>query len=1845
MTISSLARIAVTTLVIATTVTADSPAANNAWNLKFSDPSRGGRFLGIQYGDWVPITQAKALVEDVANRFTGQDTLAAPAPVAQEDQADERADRGDVIYINTPPKQHRGFTQYRNNQNQRQPPSARRQDNPKSIRFPNQAPRNYQYPKKQNQKHDGNRRNRKLPSPKTQVNHIQQNQFRGKPVNQQNRPLPQATQTNFNENARPAFGFVPSLNPLPSLNPFKFFEQPEPKRPATFTTPRAQQQLTYNPQEQSYLESLNAIQTIPAPDLSKYGPGPPIIELDSGADGEIILGRPYHVQDDHDHLASFVSLDFDGFTPGDRDDKKPKKQQEKEKLSILVGGKSKINPRDQSDLVNFLNNDKENTEAFVFSSDKKAPKGFSKIDLPFMDPTKHKGLLPKAFIAPKGIPIPNGYKGKPLPQKPEIKEDTTTEKVLIVRTTSATNVQKEEEKVNPISLFDRRPTPFLRTNKAIVKPKKPVTEKPSTTISSILSNSLRYKLQNKNRPSLTQFYLKNKKKAERQEDKYNRPEKKSFYRKPDNIEKIYVNSKIEETRKEIKEAKKTADSTVSPSTTYFLPTEHKKSSTFRLVNDSLGVASTTTSNLVDEKDDTTVSKTSTVVEKEDLEPTTFVDIFSAGDADNDPISIVYEPSYDYAQSTFEQAQAEQESTSFAPTVVVTSTDAVTTTTTTTTTKPTTTTTFKQTTTTTTTTSTTTTSTTTTTTTSVSTSTTTTTTVEETTTQEKSTSTSSEAQPTLASTSSSTESVTKGSRTTQDPFVKLETLRKQKVKIVKAKVPSYQEDLLTADDIDEFDSGSTESPVFNFASPFRNRLRPRKYKGIGNQETDFGKRIRLKKRPGAFWAKRFGQGSLGSIGSIEPTVRPGLFKVRQRLSPSTSTSTEADSINGQEEVKIEDYKRKYRPFFEGIYSKLTKGKDGSEGGRRYGIPRRRSTTATPPITVDAEIFEVHPKTRLRITTRSPAKQKQALETAVPTTANVARESSTYDDGDYYTYQDDYLYEPTTSEAPEAKEEYTTTPYEEVSYITTFDEHNPPLEYQEYVPTPHLHKEYDPFGVKVDARSTEPSTVSTTQQSTSTTAQSTTITNEILSTSSDVHETADKHSTTTVDPFDVHTELPETSEQLNEYNDIDVDSEYKSGVKEIDLDIGNEIVDQVFEESQQIETTWNGVRVRPEEHTVSSGRLSSYEKSFDTSKYGTDKDYKKEDLVPIVNEHGKQVTEKDLKKSEDVEVDGYAGWQASVQPLRPYYEINRSEGNSPIVRIEELEITEPKDYSSEQDIIYDITKESFDEETERDTFSIPVSVAFNVPETTNAPTTTIVLETTGTTTTIRTSTTSLEESTTEEQTPSTTEQVTTTTTTSTTTERSSPSTTYSRFYSLIQRNRKNILSTTTRRTYGEIYLGTTAEPKKKDVTQTTTAPVESTSEDVGPTEKSYETAGAHKIPTNLWSSFEKSRDDLPSETTTESADDDEIEPVPVPEEIPSVTEVIDEDITVDLEPEENNTEGFNVASIMSYSTPDQNSNASAFPVEIVEINDLPKPSEHESEVLVIEEYDESSEKVPKAFNFNLPNAQSVDNENVQIQSFGVEQVIPLRKPDGKYKKKTETKTKKREEWIKNWVQRKFNKPKFPRAPLLPLAPASNVQFESTVQTTTVEPEEEPSIEPEVEHSEPNEPLHSLFAPTVPPKITVEVSNQRLDFERNILGVVSTNKNLLEPTLQPTKNRLNVEYDGIARDGPKSKSLFSENDLKSSLIEKYSSARHKVKNSLFHKADTFTRGKDVSTKYNVGVPRGAKTDTFRNYGGGKLSQAEFERNILGVSTATEISVKSMICVKGRCFNADDMGKLLPQ
>lgn len=181
---------------------------------------------------------------------------------------------------------------------------------------------------------------------------------------------------------------------------------------------------------------------------------------------------------------------------------------------------------------------------------------------------------------------------------------------------------------------------------------------------------------------------------------------------------------------------------------------------------------------------------------------------------------------------------------------------------------------------------------------------------------------------------------------------------------------------------------------------------------------------------------------------------------------------------------------------------------------------------------------------------------------------------------------------------------------------------------------------------------------------------------------------------------------------------------------------------------------------------------------------------------------------------------------------------------------------------------------------------------------------------------------------------------------------------------------------------------------------------------------------------------------------------------------------------------------------------------------------------------------------------------------------------------------------------------------------------------MQTTTEEQEKDESIPAD---SAQNEPQHSLLVPTIPPKITSDVLN---------LAKIGS----AEPTVQPTQpnSRFNVNLDVTVRDGSIETPLPDLSDLKSSLLEKYAGSRHKnknkKKNSLFKKKETKSR-----PVFSSSVIRGADTDLFRSYGGKSLSQSDFERQILGVSTATEISVRSMICVKGRCFNANDMGKLL--
>ena len=113
-------------------------------------------------------------------------------------------------------------------------------------------------------------------------------------------------------------------------------------------------------------------------------------------------------------------------------------------------------------------------------------------------------------------------------------------------------------------------------------------------------------------------------------------------------------------------------------------------------------------------------------------------------------------------------------------------------------------------------------------------------------------------------------------------------------------------------------------------------------------------------------------------------------------------------------------------------------------------------------------------------------------------------------------------------------------------------------------------------------------------------------------------------------------------------------------------------------------------------------------------------------------------------------------------------------------------------------------------------------------------------------------------------------------------------------------------------------------------------------------------------------------------------------------------------------------------------------------------------------------------------------------------------------------------------------------------------------------------------------------------------------------------------------------------------------NNNSKKGSLYDKYNSTNRKKVNSLFLKkdqqqqrlkeqklAEQQQQGPLLPGFYPAAAILGANPERIRSYGGRQLSQSDFERKILGVSTATEISVKSVICVKGQCFNADE-GKL---
>jgi len=578
------------------------------------------------------------------------------------------------------------------------------------------------------------------------------------------------------------------------------------------------------------------------------------------------------------------------------------------------------------------------------------------------------------------------------------------------------------------------------------------------------------------------------------------------------------------------------------------------------------------------------------------------------------------------------------------------------------------------------------------------------------------------------------------------------------------------------------------------------------------------------------------------------------------------------------------------------------------------------------------------------------------------------------------------------------------------------------------------------------------------------------------------------------------------------------------------------------------------------------------------------------------------------------------------------------------VEEVPITEPKDYT-EPDVFYDINKEGFEDTADaKEVYSFPVSAKLNLPEvtSTSAPLLTstllpVLLEDTVTTVAAALQTSTLP--------PVLSEDTVTTEAVQTTQNVLLHQTDFA----TATVNNNALLSTAADMTVGEQSWTTTAYVQPSISTATTASAVVTTNllqtqfqdstnridhEDaevylgVGQAQpdplKSATTSdasgfevihigkpttdpseeplnnSAHKIPNSLWTAFEHSRE---HEDETAS---------------PAVS-TNPQEATEDTE-EAGTEDGLNLAGLMSFMTPHHEEEEHVVHPTIIDIEDLPKPDEHTSEVLLIEElsgYEEDNEteagghKLPKAFDFGLPDVQGVESGDVQIHAFGLEQPSPLRNAEGGAKK--------REEWVKNWVARKYSKPKFPRGPV-PILSASQPD-------TTDAPAELFSEVIDINSKSPNGFFSAAFAPTIPPLF------------------------LADPTL-------------AANNAASSPAANVNVDFKSSLLEKYS--RNKIKNSLFHNkaaenagapglgsSNNSSRGSETAVPAVVavnrpspvvgGVPLGANTGIHRSYGGKQLSQADFESQILGVSSATEISVRSMICVKGRCFNGDDMSKLI--
>ena len=1404
---------------------------------------------------------------------------------------------------------------------------------------------------------------------------------------------------------------------------------------------------------------------------------------DHHGEGDIIVGQRRPEVDDH--LSGFYSVDFDDFATGDAKPKKPLNEEVLEKspkkLSVHVSGLRGDDARELAQL--FKDGRVDGNKAYISRPEDEIPSGFNKITLPFLDPSQadqFRENLPPVFIAPVGYKVPAGYKGHPLPFDPASVDRLTPSKVVHSTDGSAS--------VNDIDGTTKTKNPFLANRNKPAPKRTSTTQAPVTDLVEDLqateedktdaqtsSSSLFDTAQNpssivlnklklaRNRPSLTTFYNKT------------RSQQSAFPIVEDEPDTANVNNNNKKRKRVLT---KVVRKPYNPETTTPPPVASTdyKTTVVRIVNplaedeqvefQTRANPSITTSQ--PEQEETTESHVWTTIRPDEPEPEVEVTTDQATVA-------VDEVKADASAEPSDQVQTFVATTTV-PTTYAQETSTATTTSTTTTT--------------------------------VTTATTTTTTV----------STVNAYEPTPANHENRLDRFrNKNRKQAHKIFASFPANEGEEVKASEEEVATS-----SAASVGTAGTTSTDRPY----GLIRNRLNLRKYGFNTNNPTNsfeansaanvFGQRIRARKRPTP-WTPGYDEEDY-PVGATPETTQ------------SSSTTKKS---------KAEQYKKKFRPFFDQLYDQLTSGNDKQhdeeeeeegeevdEDGEPVRGWARRSTTTPNPFTINAEIYEVHPDSRERITT---TKATTTTTTFLPPTTTLAEQDHDYEAGSRVDDQaeDDVVYVDTNNPAPLEYVEFK---------LKNFDTTE--------VPLPQFDIAFKPSQVEHGAN---------------------------------LEQIDLQIQDETWNAISVPPEIPASAEPQPDEND-----------QEVIATLFSEVMQHNHAPEQPVDNVEKFIHFQPlpeEPKPVTPSRLHDYEKNIQPQLQHWADDHFEQgpNRKPILNEHSQQhmhASEGDFIPFQPRDPEG----------LRPaYVEIKRKP-------VHHHDLEDDEDIHNVIDQAYQLEE-----------VQAPAADVQHHKEVSDQG--------------IATTESSAEEGVTSED--GTTQTIFVT----------RPTTTVSEVTEHVEEDDENE-KVTTERPLDEAHEEIEIEPLPEGEAPSQEDHETSTQQDYFEvtTFRPKVTGGffenfnlgnilGYILPTTTTTTTTTTSTPppttVPEETTSDNVEttvrpQDEAELV-VDDEVVKKAEIAVEHVAIDGQEEEEDhrvvpvdddvEEEFNAATETTVGLIDTT------PEVVAQTTNLDE--EQEPEVEVKTEADDSTvDEVttqepsvselppirsgrPKAIAQPGDEEVSLGNELLHVSDSDAIKTSNI--------SKSVYGAIKREEYLKNWVanrkyHNKFNEAGNKHGVIIGVSSVDEVTAEEDVS---------------------DESIGTLpFIPTVLPNINKDETS-----EWETSGV----------SIKAKRRKVNP------------------------LLDKLSSSRKSLKDSLFAKsisstsqptttATTSTTTSSESSSSNTPLyPRGSDTKVFKQWQGDSLSQAEFERKVLGVSTATEVSVKSVICVRGRCYNADNVPSLV--